>query len=96
MDQEIPHHQQARLDPPENLVKHYQHGQLTIHWQPAKCTHSTLCWRGLPHVFNPRARPWIHADGAEADRIMAQIDKCPSGALSYTWADTTAEADKIG
>lgn len=80
------------MDLPENLVKHYAKGQLTIHWQPAKCSHSTLCWRGLPHVFNPRARPWINPDGAEGERIMAQIDNCPSGALSYTW--TGADKNK--
>lgn len=64
-------------------VKEYQNGDLTVIWKPSLCIHSEKCWRGLPEVFNPKARPWINAEGAEADTIKAQIEKCPSGALSY-------------
>lgn len=49
----------------------------------AMCIHSEKCWRGLPEVFNPKARPWINAEGADIDVIKAQVEKCPSGALSY-------------
>jgi hypothetical protein len=27
--------------------------------------------------------PWIDPDGASGDRIVAQVRRCPSGALSY-------------
>lgn len=63
--------------------KRYEKGELTVVWQPEKCIHSENCWRGLNAVFNPKARPWIDVEGASQEAIMAQIDQCPSGALSY-------------
>ena len=69
-----------------NLVKQYTNGEITIVWQSGKCIHSTKCWNeyeGLSSVFNPRERPWIKPEGASTEQIMAHINKCPSGALSY-------------
>ena len=33
--------------------------------------------------IDPRERPWIKMDGASTERIIDQVKKCPSGALSY-------------
>jgi uncharacterized Fe-S cluster protein YjdI len=69
-----------------NVTKQYTNGEITIVWQSGKCIHSTKCWNeleGLTSVFNPRERPWIKPEGASTETIMAHIDKCPSGALSY-------------
>ena len=63
--------------------KRYTNGKVTVVWKPKTCTHSTLCWKGLIQVFNPRERPWIKMDGATTERIIEQVKKCPSGALSY-------------
>lgn len=71
---------------PKDLTKTYTNGEITVVWKPAACIHSTICWReatGLPAVFNPRERPWIRLEGSDTERIVAQVDKCPSGALSY-------------
>ncbi|MCI0921094.1 (4Fe-4S)-binding protein [Sphingobacterium rhinopitheci] len=68
-------------------VKKYSNGEITIIWEPAKCEHSTICWKGkqgLPQVFNPLKKPWISIDGADSQTIMYKIDQCPSGALSYS------------
>jgi len=35
-------------------------------------------------VFRREGSPWIHPDAASADDIARIIEKCPSGALSYT------------
>lgn len=70
----------------EEKVKQYTNGEITIVWEPARCIHSTKCWKGehaLPEVFNPKERPWIKPNAAETARIVAQIEQCPSGALSY-------------
>ncbi len=66
-----------------NLKKEYQKGDLTVTWEPGKCMHSEKCWRGLIEVFNPKNKPRINVDGATKERIMEQVDQCPSGALGY-------------
>lgn len=47
----------------------------------------TICARGLPDVFDPRKRPWVNIDGAGTDTIVAQVARCPSGALSTVMTD---------
>lgn len=69
------------------MSKTYTKDGLTVLWKPDVCIHSTVCWKkstGLPVVFKPKERPWIRMDGAENERIIEQVKKCPSGALSYT------------
>lgn len=57
---------------------------IAIAWKPNLCAHSKQCWKNLPEVFNRGVRPWINAGTIETKKITDQIDKCPSGALSYT------------
>jgi uncharacterized Fe-S cluster protein YjdI len=69
-----------------DITKKYSNGEVTIVWKPAACIHSKVCWdkvNGLPQVFNPMERPWIKPDAAGTEIIIAQVKKCPSGALSY-------------
>lgn len=65
------------------ITKRYSNGEVTVVWQPHLCAHSTICFRELPEVFDPRARPWVRIDGAPTERIVEQVKRCPSGALSY-------------
>jgi uncharacterized Fe-S cluster protein YjdI len=79
----------------KNKVKRYKKDELTIVWEPSKCIHSGICVKMLPEVYKPDAKPWIQQDNASVGQLKAQIDKCPSGALSYeldanTW-DSTQE-----
>lgn len=67
----------------KDITKHYTNGEITITWKPNQCIHSKLCWTGLAEVFNPRERPWIKMDASTTASIIAQVEKCPSGALSY-------------
>jgi len=67
----------------KDLIKEYSNGEVTIVWKQNKCIHSANCAKGLPQVFNPKARPWINENGASTNEIIAQIKKCPSGALSH-------------
>jgi len=68
------------------IVKEYSNEDLTVIWKPESCIHSTVCWKkatGLPDVFQPSAKPWIKLEGGTSEEIIRQVDKCPSGALSY-------------
>lgn len=60
----------------------YSNGEVTVVWKPDLCIHSGICARGLPSVFKPKDKPWIHPEGATSDEIVNQVNKCPSGALS--------------
>lgn len=64
-------------------VMRYTNGEITIVWKPKFCMHSKHCWTELGEVFDPSTRPWIRPEGAATDRIIEQIARCPSGALSY-------------
>ncbi|NOY58280.1 MAG: hypothetical protein GXO75_05000 [Calditrichaeota bacterium] len=64
-------------------IKEYSNGEITIFWKPAKCIHAGECVKALPKVYDPKAKPWIKIENATTDELKSQIDKCPSGALSY-------------
>lgn len=64
--------------------RNYSNGEITVHWRPDKCIHSGICAKGLSEVFDPRKRPWVNMDGATTERIVAQVQRCPSGALSVS------------
>ena len=85
----------------KDTKKEYSNGEVTIVWKPALCEHSEKCWRGLPEVFRYKQRPWVDPEGADTATIKTQIDKCPSGALTWYMndegpkAEVTAEAVEI-
>ena len=62
----------------------YRGARITIHDNRALCAHSGVCTDGLPGVFRLGNEPWIDADGADAAAAIAIIQRCPSGALTYT------------
>lgn len=67
----------------KDITKKYTNGEVTIVWKPDTCIHSAICFKGLSEVFDPQKRPWITPEGASTERIIDQVKKCPSGALSY-------------
>ena len=63
-------------------TKEYTNGEITILWKPDLCTHSGICVKTLPKVYNPQERPWIKMENATSREMIDQVAKCPSGALS--------------
>lgn len=95
----------------KDITKHYSNGEVTVVWKPALCIHSKICWQqatGLPEVFHPATRPWITVEQSDTARIIEQVKKCPSAALSFflnneqtageeeVSAETIAEVTKDG
>jgi uncharacterized Fe-S cluster protein YjdI len=68
-------------------TRRYTLNGITVIWQPSLCRHTGICARGLPKVFDPRRRPWIELGQADADTVTAQVERCPSGALSWVPAE---------
>lgn len=74
--------------------KEYSNGEVTIVWKSNLCIHSTNCISGLPNVFDMNKRPWINADGASTDEMINQVNKCPSGALSFYLNNTKQKGEQ--
>lgn len=71
-------------------VVNYHNDNVTVEWRPELCQHSTRCWKQLPQVFDPKIKKWINVDGADAEALKAQVEKCPSGALKFKKNDNNA------
>ncbi len=71
--------------------KAYSSPEITVFFESSRCIHAAECVRGLPEVFDSKARPWIRADHAGAEELMEVISRCPSGALQFENANGIAE-----
>lgn len=69
------------------MIKRYSNDDITVVWQPDLCRHTGICARGLPRVFSPSRKPWIELEHADTATLTAQVERCPSGALSWTRKD---------
>ncbi len=69
---------------PEDKRDNYIGKKITIHDNRSICAHSAFCTDGLPSVFKLGKEPWIDPESAEVQEIIDTINKCPSGALSYS------------
>ncbi len=67
----------------KDITKKYTNGEVTIVWKPDICIHSAICFKGLGEVFHPQELPWITPEKSTTAKIVDQVKKCPSGALSY-------------
>jgi uncharacterized Fe-S cluster protein YjdI len=76
------------------IIKKYDNGEIKVVWKPQKCIHSRVCVTTLPKVYHPQEKPWIRPTEASADELIAQIKKCPSGALDYEMGNGQAKQPK--
>jgi len=76
-----------------DVIKEYTNDDITVVWQPSKCSHSAVCAQTLGEVFDPKARPWVNMQGSDSDSIVKTVNQCPSGALSIKGADKQTESE---
>ena len=67
------------MDP--KRVQVYKADEVTVTFDPNVCRHTGVCLRGLPAVFDVREKRWVRPERASADEVVAQVARCPSGAL---------------
>jgi CDGSH-type Zn-finger protein/uncharacterized Fe-S cluster protein YjdI len=65
----------------------YPGANISIQYDAKRCIHAAECAHGLPAVFDPQRKPWVDANGASPDEIVAVVARCPTGALHYTRHD---------
>jgi uncharacterized Fe-S cluster protein YjdI len=81
------------MESENKFVKQYKNDEITIVWNPDLCTHIAYCFTELPEVFDPSERPWINPQGATTEKIVEQIKKCPTGALTFFYNDSSKQND---
>lgn len=59
----------------------YQTPDIVVSFDPNLCTHSGVCLRGLPSVFDIRRKRWVRPERASPEAVAATVAECPSGAL---------------
>jgi len=47
----------------------YSGNGFTVTYNKEACTHSGVCVKTLPNVFNPKNKPWVNTDAASKDEI---------------------------
>jgi len=75
----------------KEIIKEYKREGISVIWKPRKCIHAAVCVNTLPDVYKPDDKPWINPQNASVEALREQIDRCPSGALSYRLADENNE-----
>ncbi|WP_142783697.1 (4Fe-4S)-binding protein [Changchengzhania lutea] len=67
----------------ETKANVYSNEEITVTFEPRICIHAEKCASELSEVFRLSIIPWIDLDATETNKIVKQINRCPSGALKY-------------
>ncbi|HWP36597.1 MAG TPA: CDGSH iron-sulfur domain-containing protein [Gemmatimonadales bacterium] len=79
----LPFDSSKQTDGSTNKRVAYRHGRLTVFDNRGICSHAGHCTDQMPAVFRSGEDPWIDCAGADETALIAQVRRCPSGALSY-------------
>lgn len=60
-------------------------------WDGRLCIHVQECTRAKGELFKSGRNPWGQPDLAEADYVARVVERCPTGALTYSRKDGGAE-----
>jgi uncharacterized Fe-S cluster protein YjdI len=72
-------------------LQRYEAGDIAVTFDPNVCTHSGVCLHGLPLVFDVRRPDWVRPNAASAEDVIAQVGRCPSGALQIVHLERPAK-----
>lgn len=77
--------------PAKPLARKYKTEDVTVTYQPRRCTHVGECLRRAPKVFNTWEQPWVQVENGTVAEIVEAIERCPTGALHYERTDGGAQ-----
>jgi CDGSH-type Zn-finger protein/uncharacterized Fe-S cluster protein YjdI len=72
-------------------ARKYKRAEITVNYQPRRCTHVGVCLRRAPSVFNTWEQPWVQVENGTVEEIIQAVEGCPTGALHYERTDGEAQ-----
>lgn len=60
---------------------------VTVNFDRKLCIHAAECGRSTGELFKSKRDPWCAPDEVEAAAVAEVIERCPTGALTYTRND---------
>ena len=72
-----------------DTLQTYESPHITVHFNRSICSGAAECLHNLPSVFKNASVDWIHPGEAPVADVIATVNKCPSGALTYTMENVT-------
>ena len=68
-------------------IQTYETDRIIVIFDPNVCQHTGICVRGLPLVFDVNRKRWVQPELASPELVVAQVSRCPSGALQFRMKD---------
>ena len=62
----------------------YPGGQVDVQWDGRLCIHIAECGRSEGELFLSGRQPWCQPDLVAVDQVVEVVERCPTGALSYS------------
>jgi len=81
-----------QANPEADKIDSYVGEHIIIHDNRSICAHAGYCTDELASVFRHRQTPFVDPDGSTVEAVIEIINKCPSGALSYSLDGTLHKA----
>ncbi len=76
-------------------VHTYPGKHLAVTFDTGRCIHAAECVRGLPGVFDSRAKPWVRPDEAAPEAVREVVSRCPTGALKVEGGGEAPAANEV-
>ena len=74
-------------------LQSYSAPGITVNFDPNLCYHSAVCLKSLPAVFDVRRKRWVRPELASVEEVIATVEKCPSGALTWLHEGKVEQTD---
>jgi CDGSH-type Zn-finger protein/uncharacterized Fe-S cluster protein YjdI len=75
----------------DDPIHEYHGDEIDVRWDKRLCIHIGECVDADNTLFEPGREPWCVPNAVSKAEVRAVCERCPSGALSYSDKDGTAE-----